>query len=308
MPLAVFFWSAPSPAQVARLKSGGVGFWMQIGSIDEASAGAALGADRGEGARIGRHDAWQEQRELAGVPAVERQRRQRRPGNHLADRRRLRLQHGRFADHAFELGQILRRFLEATTATRPGLTTPELVAHVRESGLADADLGRFRGLLEGWDRVKFARAPLTVEDAVRTENAVERVKALTGGGAHWAFEAYGSGATTRMAVDMVRKRGTAVIVGIAPVGDDAVIEPVVITRMEKTIRGCYYGTARPRQDMPRIADWYGRGLLDIDGLVSTTIYKLDAATGAPMIPGCFVLMHGLRDRARSEKRPYADPS
>lgn len=102
----------------------------------------------------------------------------------------------------------------------------------------------------------------------RTESAVERVKALTGGGAHWAFEAYGSGATTRMAVDMVRKRGTAVIVGIAPIGDDAVIEPVVITRMEKTIRGCYYGTARPRQDMPRIADWYGRGLLDIDGLVT----------------------------------------
>jgi len=102
----------------------------------------------------------------------------------------------------------------------------------------------------------------------RTEDAVERVKALTGGGAHWAFEAYGGGATTRMAVDMVRKRGTAVIVGIAPIGDHAAIEPVVVTRMEKTIRGCYYGTARPRQDMPRIADWYGRGLLDIDGLVT----------------------------------------
>ena len=102
----------------------------------------------------------------------------------------------------------------------------------------------------------------------RTEDAVGRVKAITGGGVHWAFEAYGGGATTRMAVDMVRKRGTAVIVGIAPIGDDAVIEPLVITRMEKTIRGCYYGTARPRQDMPRIADWYGRGLLDIDGLVT----------------------------------------
>jgi len=102
----------------------------------------------------------------------------------------------------------------------------------------------------------------------RTEDAVERVKALTGGGAHWAFEAYGGGATTRMAVDMLRKRGTAVIVGIAPIGDDAVIEPLVITRMEKTIRGCYYGSARSRQDMPRIADWYGRGLLDIDGLVT----------------------------------------
>jgi Zn-dependent alcohol dehydrogenase len=102
----------------------------------------------------------------------------------------------------------------------------------------------------------------------RTEDAVERVKAITGGGAHWAFEAFGGGATTRMAVDMLRKRGTAVIVGIAPIGDTAAIEPVVLTRMEKTIRGCYYGSARSRQDMPRIADWYGRGLLDIDGLVT----------------------------------------
>jgi S-(hydroxymethyl)glutathione dehydrogenase / alcohol dehydrogenase len=101
----------------------------------------------------------------------------------------------------------------------------------------------------------------------RAEDAVARVQALTGGGAHVAFEAYGSGATSKMAVDMVRKRGTAVIVGIAPVGDAAPIEPVVITRMEKTIRGCYYGSAHPRQDMPRICDWVTRGLLDVNGLV-----------------------------------------
>lgn len=102
----------------------------------------------------------------------------------------------------------------------------------------------------------------------RTEAAVERVQAITGGGAQFAFEAYGGGATTRMAVDMLRKRGTAVIVGIAPVGDAVMLEPMVITRMEKTIRGCYYGSARPRQDMPRIVDWHARGLLDIDGLVT----------------------------------------
>src|SRR5437899_221096 len=102
----------------------------------------------------------------------------------------------------------------------------------------------------------------------RTENAVARVQALTGGGAHFAFEAYGSGATTKMAVDMLRKRGTAVIVGIAPVGDTAAIEPVVLTRGEKTITGTYYGSAHPRQDMPRIADWVERGRLDVAGLVT----------------------------------------
>ena len=77
-----------------------------------------------------------------------------------------------------------------------------------------------------------------------------------------------AGATTKMAVDMLRKRGTAVIVGIAPIGDAASIEPVVLTRGEKTITGCYYGSAHPRQDMPRIADWAGRGLLDVSGLVT----------------------------------------
>ena len=102
----------------------------------------------------------------------------------------------------------------------------------------------------------------------RTEAAVDRVLQLTDGGAHFAFEAYGGGATTKMAVDMLRKRGTAVIVGIAPIGDTANLEPMAITRMEKTIRGCYYGTSHPRQDMPRIADWHARGLLDIDGLIT----------------------------------------
>ena len=38
--------------------------------------------------------------------------------------------------------------------------------------------------------------------------------------------------------------------------------------MEKTIRGCYYGSAHPRQDMPRICDWVTRGLLDVTGLVA----------------------------------------
>jgi Zn-dependent alcohol dehydrogenase len=107
----------------------------------------------------------------------------------------------------------------------------------------------------------------------RRENAVARVQALTEGGPHFAFEAYGGGATTRMAVDMLRKRGTAVIVGIAPNGDTAPIEPVVLTRGEKTITGCYYGSAHPRQDMPRIADWVQRGLLDVASLV-TRRYRL----------------------------------
>ena len=45
VPVAVFFWSAPSLAQVQRLKAGGVSFWMQIGSVNEARASVDLGAE-----------------------------------------------------------------------------------------------------------------------------------------------------------------------------------------------------------------------------------------------------------------------
>jgi NAD(P)H-dependent flavin oxidoreductase YrpB (nitropropane dioxygenase family) len=43
--LAVFFWSAPTAAQVKKLKAGGVQFWMQAGSVDEAREAVELGAE-----------------------------------------------------------------------------------------------------------------------------------------------------------------------------------------------------------------------------------------------------------------------
>jgi len=43
--LAVFFWTAPTPAQVARLKAAHVAFWMQVGSVAEARTASALGAE-----------------------------------------------------------------------------------------------------------------------------------------------------------------------------------------------------------------------------------------------------------------------
>src|SRR5258705_6905124 len=71
-----------------------------------------------------------------------------------------------------------------------------------------------------------------------------------------------------MAADIRRKRARGVTVRTAPWGDTAPIEQVVLTRGEKTITGTYYGSAHPRQDMPRIADWVERGRLDVTGLVT----------------------------------------
>jgi len=96
----------------------------------------------------------------------------------LAQLARLRAQHlpeaGRFAEHALTLTFILRRYLEAVVGTpRPGDTSGELVARLRQSRLSGDDVTRLEGLLGLWDRVKFARAPLGVEEAGRCEFAVE---------------------------------------------------------------------------------------------------------------------------------------
>jgi len=59
--------------------------------------------------------------------------------------------------------------------TRPGDTTPELVAHLANAGAEAEELRRLAGLLRVWDRVKFAREPLTPQEAHRGEDAVENV-------------------------------------------------------------------------------------------------------------------------------------
>ena len=91
-------------------------------------------------------------------------------------------QHERFAEHAFHLGQILRRYLEATLGTPlPGDTTRELVARLESGGLGSEDVRRLALLMRGWDQIKFAREPATAEEALRTETAVESfVRRATG--------------------------------------------------------------------------------------------------------------------------------
>ena len=48
---------------------------------------------------------------------------------------------------------------------------------------------------------------------------------------------------------------------------------VIAATAAALLAGCG-GSSHPRQDMPRIVDWYTRGLLNIDGLI-TRRYTLD---------------------------------
>lgn len=111
----------------------------------------------------------------APAPALARESPMAEALRELAALRRLQLvDAGRYADHAFALTRILRRFLERTRSTpRPGHTTPELIADLRGAGLADEEVARIARLLGYWDRLKFARAGSAPAEARAAEDAVE---------------------------------------------------------------------------------------------------------------------------------------
>ena len=112
------------------------------------------------------------------------------------------------------------------------------------------------------------------------ENPVQAVKAMTGGrGADYTFEAFGSAETVRQTYEAVCKGGTAVAVGLSPVGDKAEIDLTELVRQEKTLKGTYYGSARPTVDMPTMIDLYQTGKLDLDSLIGK-IYSLDQINDA----------------------------
>jgi hypothetical protein len=100
----------------------------------------------------------------------------------LAALRRLGLpEQERFGEHAFHLTRIVRRWLEATQgALHPGDTTRELTARLAATAFARDELSGLSALLSAFDRVKFARAPSSVDEAHRAEQAVESlVRRLT---------------------------------------------------------------------------------------------------------------------------------
>lgn len=106
-------------------------------------------------------------------------------------------------------------------------------------------------------------------DTVNASNgdAVQQVLDMTNGGVEYAFEAIGLKSTSRQAYDIVRRGGTAVIVGMVPLQDTIDI-PGQIWRDEKTFKGSFYGSARFHVDMPRILALYRQGKMDLDRLVT----------------------------------------
>ncbi|MEG3595095.1 MAG: Zn-dependent alcohol dehydrogenase [Chloroflexota bacterium] len=105
-------------------------------------------------------------------------------------------------------------------------------------------------------------------------DAVEEIKNMTRGGVDLAFDSFGSAITTSAAVESLRKNGTAVLVGLAPVGAEVPINMVELVRSQKTLIGSYYGSASSHETFDKLIDWYLKGRLSIDELI-TRRYAID---------------------------------
>ena len=102
-------------------------------------------------------------------------------------------------------------------------------------------------------------------------DAVAGVRELTDGrGADYVFEAVGDPRVQEQALAAARPGGKIVLAGLSPMGSQTNLPGAVITRQEKAILGSYYGTTDAARDFPLYADYYLRGKLDLDRLVSRT--------------------------------------
>ena len=112
------------------------------------------------------------------------------------------------------------------------------------------------------------------------EDPVERIKEISDGqGAHYAFEAIGlTGEPFLQSIECTRKRGVTVFVGHAPDNTPLDMDARILL-YEKSIIGCYYGSARTHVDFHRLIALYRAGKLRLDELVSRT-YPLEGVNEA----------------------------
>ena len=123
--------------------------------------------------------------------------------------------------------------------------------------------------------VSARRTPSTPHGRTRSRKSASLTDGL---GVDYAFDAIGDARVSRACYDAVRRGGTAVVVGMAPTGTEIPI-PSTIANDEKVVKGCFYGSTRPAVDFPRLVDFYQRGALKLDGMITRT-YSLEGINDA----------------------------
>lgn len=109
-------------------------------------------------------------------------------------------------------------------------------------------------------------------------DAAKELTELTRGGVDHAIEVVGRAASAEFAVGAIRRGGTATIVGMHPPGARIGLSGLDLLSGKK-LQGALMGMNRFPVDLPRLVDFYMRGLLDLDLIIAERIALEDVNEG-----------------------------
>jgi alcohol dehydrogenase len=104
-----------------------------------------------------------------------------------------------------------------------------------------------------------------------SEDAVDQVREISGGGVEYAFEMAGAVAAMDLAYRMTRRGGVTVSSGLPSPEHRWPMQLVNLVAEERTLLGSYMGSCIPARDVPRFIELYKRGELPVDRLMSDRI-------------------------------------
>jgi S-(hydroxymethyl)glutathione dehydrogenase/alcohol dehydrogenase len=170
-----------------------------------------------------------------------------------------------------------------TSRVRPGETVAVFglggVGLAAVNGAAIAGAGRIIALDVGSAKAELSKEFGATDYLDATEpDLVKRIKAMTNGGVHHSFEAVGLTKTAEQAFAVLRRGGTANVIGMIPLGQNISL-PGAAFLDERRIQGSAMGSNRFPVDMPRLVDMYMSGRLNLDSMISRRI-KLDQVNEA----------------------------
>lgn len=110
------------------------------------------------------------------------------------------------------------------------------------------------------------------------DDAVKQIHEISDGGVHYGIEAVGRQASADLAVASLRRGGTAIILGMMPL-DCKVGLSAMDLLSGKRLQGAIMGYNHFPVDLPRLVDFYLRGLLDLDTIIAERIPLEDINKG-----------------------------
>lgn len=128
-------------------------------------------------------------------------------------------------------------------------------------------------------KLEFARQFGATDTVLAGPDAVAQVVEMTNGGVNYAFEVIGLPAAMRDAFMMLRKRGAAVLMGVAKSGAELTVPIFPFVFKEVRIVSSFMGSSPFQLFLPQLAQYYLSGALKLDELISERIALADINEG-----------------------------